>query len=81
LGPVWSFATLTPADFDRDGDVDMIDFAHLQLCLTGTGYPQNDPACQDAKLNPDNTVDGADVALLLKCLNGSNIPPPAGCAD
>jgi hypothetical protein len=80
LGPVWSFSTNLPPDFDGDGDVDMTDFSHLQLCLSGSG-PQPDPLCQDTKLDADTDVDAADVALFLKCLNGSNVPPPAGCAD
>ena len=34
-----------PSDFDFDGDVDMKDFAHLQLCFTGPAAVVTDPAC------------------------------------
>jgi probable HAF family extracellular repeat protein len=35
---------LTPGDFDRDGDVDLADFAIIQRCLSGADEP-GDPAC------------------------------------
>jgi hypothetical protein len=56
------------ADFDCDGDVDQDDFGHLQACLTGSGRPVTDPACQDARLNPDPYIDGADLELFRRCL-------------
>ena len=67
------------ADYDRDGDVDMVDFAHFQVCLTGAGSPQNDPACQDAKFDGDNDVDQDDFAFLQGCLTGANIPADPRC--
>ena len=36
----------SPADFDRDGDVDMADFAHLQMCFTGAGFAVTRPGMQ-----------------------------------
>ncbi len=81
MGPIWSFSTNTPADFDHDGDVDLTDFAHLQLCLSGAGFPQNDPACADARLAGNNGVDALDLAIFIKCLNGANLAPLEGCAD
>jgi len=79
-GDVWSFQTRSlRADFDRDGDVDMTDFAHLQLCLSGTDVPQNLPECQNAKLDSDDDVDQADVALFMGCLSGPDQPAKGDC--
>src|SRR5438132_1558407 len=41
------------ADFDRDGDVDADDFAHLQSCLTGPAVIPVPASCQDADLDGD----------------------------
>jgi hypothetical protein len=73
--------TAAPGDFDRDDDVDMEDFGHLQVCLTGMLQPQDDPECQDAKLDGDADVDQADVDIFLGCLTGANMPADHGCAD
>ncbi len=74
-------AALAPADFDEDGDVDMEDFGHLQVCLTGTSIPQHESDCQDARLDEDLDVDQEDMAIFLGCLTGANIPADPGCAD
>jgi hypothetical protein len=63
-------------DFDFDFDVDQADFGYLQMCLSGAGIPQNDPACQDARVDSDNDVDQDDVSAFLRCLTG-----PATVAD
>jgi hypothetical protein len=70
-----------PGDFDRDGDVDQSDFGHLQACLSGAGVPQNNAACQDAKLDADSDVDRSDVAIFRRCLSGANIPADPKCAQ
>ncbi len=79
-GEVWSFTTkrLKP-DFDNDGDVDMTDFGHLQLCLSGADVPQTRPECQDAKLDNDDDVDDADASLLEGCLTGAGQLGRASC--
>jgi acid phosphatase len=77
-----SLTVLPPAylgDFDQDGDVDMKDFGHLQLCLSGNAIPQNDPACADADIDGDSDVDVSDFNSFLACLSGSNVTPPIGC--
>jgi len=66
-------------DFDRDDDVDLQDFGHLQSCLTGLGLPQEDPACLDARLDGDLDVDQTDVSLFLECLSGPARPAPLSC--
>jgi hypothetical protein len=68
------------ADLDRDGDVDMSDFGHMQNCLTGPYKSQDDPACQAAKLDTDEDVDGDDLDSLKSCLRGASIPPNPSCA-
>jgi len=70
-----------PGDFDHDGDVDLADFGHMQVCLSGIGNPQLDPDCLDARLDADQDVDGADLDLLLQCINGSHVPADPDCAD
>lgn len=70
-----------PGDFDRDGDVDQADFGHLQACLSGADVPQNDPACQNAKLDPDNDVDVHDLDIFLGCMSGSRILADPNCAN
>ncbi|MHC4798411.1 MAG: PKD domain-containing protein, partial [Planctomycetota bacterium] len=62
-------------DFDRDFDVDQEDFGHFQVCMTGTGNPQNDPACLDARLDVDNDVDLDDFTIFHGCMDGPNVLP------
>jgi len=67
-------------DMDRDGDVDQSDFGAFQVCLSGTNIPQNDPACQRARLDTtDPDVDPADMAIFRDCVSGTNVPPTNGC--
>jgi hypothetical protein len=67
-------------DYDRDGDVDMDDFGHIQACLSGSGVPQNDPACANAKLDADTDVDKLDINVFRGCMRGPGIPPnPTNC--
>jgi hypothetical protein len=67
-------------DFDRDGDVDVEDFGHLQVCLKGSTVPQTDPACTNADVNSDRYVDRFDVDSLINCLSGPDLPPGSNCA-
>jgi len=57
----------------------MEDFGRFQACLSGRLVAQNNPACQRAKLNGDDYVDQADMALFLGCLTGSHIPENMNC--
>ena len=67
-----------PGDFDGDGDVDLTDFAHMQLCLAGSGVPTA-ADCGDADLNRNSAVDATDLALFRKCLSGPEIAGNADC--
>jgi hypothetical protein len=72
-GVLWAFTTRPlKADFDQDGDVDLTDYAHMQLCFSGTNVAQADPACQDACLDGDTDVDSDDAALFAGCISGAN---------
>jgi hypothetical protein len=70
----------TPGDFDLDGDVDMSDFGEFQLCYTGEGIEQNDPACTSARLDPDPDVDLDDFTIFQNCLSGADVPADPNCA-
>jgi len=68
-----------PPDFDEDGDVDLADFGMLQVCFSGPGTPQNDPACAHARLDGDSDVDQDDLALFMDCFEGADIPSDPDC--
>lgn len=65
-----------PADLDRDGDVDLADFALLQSCFSGSGVAQPAQSCQAARLTPDAAVDLADFVAWTNCLDGPGAAAP-----
>ena len=75
------------ADMDRDCDVDLSDFAYLQICLGSVpGYfhicPfENDPvcSCMNADMDQDTLVNGADVLAFLEAAPGPGICAAADC--
>jgi hypothetical protein len=74
------------ADADRDGDVDLSDFASFQLCLTGEDDPQGlfdaeQCGCFDRGSDQpgDEDIDGSDFAKFMGCLNGPQQPAIPGC--
>ena len=69
-----------PGDFDGDGDVDLEDFGHFQVCLSGSGIPQADPDCQDANLDGDNDVDQGDFSVFQACISGPDVAANPDCA-
>jgi PKD repeat protein len=71
--------TPPPGDFDEDFDVDQEDFGRFQVCFTGSGYSQNDPACAAALLDEDDDVDLADLAILQGCMSGANVLADPDC--
>lgn len=66
-------------DFDQDGDVDMADFGHFQMCLTGPGVQQTETSCQDADLDGDGDVDQTDCGIFQGCVTGTNMPSIPSC--
>jgi hypothetical protein len=82
----WHFiATFTirrvRGDLERDGDVDLSDFAHLQNCLTGSFQTVSNPECVAADLNSDNYVDWKDLDMFLECLGGPLVTAGAQCVE
>ncbi len=63
------------ADFDADGDVDLSDFTHFQVCFNGPNRPLPGPACGDADLDVDDDIDLSDFTVFQTCFNGPNRPP------
>lgn len=65
--------------------MDLLDFSHLQACLTGAGIEQTQPACLNARLDYDGTmngdkdVDGDDMAILVGCISGSGVYAMPSC--
>jgi hypothetical protein len=69
-------------DFDLDGDVDLADFAHLQVCFAGANRPARPVGINavsefDTDLDGDGDADLVDFAVFQGCFNGPN--RPAAC--
>jgi hypothetical protein len=82
LGLIWyENPTLAPVpgDFDHDGDVDLVDFSRLQVCLSDLSPPS--PGCQMADLYRDDWIDELDVMVFRNCMSGANVPADPDCAD
>lgn len=69
------------ADFNRDFDVDMEDFAHLQGCMTGDGLGPAPTGCEGTDLDYDGDVDGADADKFRLCLTGAGIQADPLCLE
>ncbi len=82
FGPAAQVTVVTrvPGDFNGDGDIDMTDFSHMQMCISGPNVPQTNPACQDALLDIDADVDTQDMNLLTRCISGAGVPVAPDCA-
>ncbi len=63
------------ADFDKDGDVDLTDFASFQTCFNGPNRPSAAPNCLQADFDGDADVDLADFGAFQACFNGPNRAP------
>jgi len=80
LAPGAPFPLVIRADFDHDGDVDMVDFGHLQRCAVGPSTIQIAPDCFDARLDADGDVDTDDLVVFDDCFSGPNVPASPQCA-
>ena len=56
-------------DFDRDGDVDLDDFAEFQLCFSAEAPT---PECADKNFNGDRAIDQLDLLWFEACFQGPN---------
>lgn len=68
-------------DFDRDGDVDDPDLAHLVTCFSGPAVLQPDTACEGADSDNDSDVDQSDFGVFQRCYGGQGIPADPACTD
>jgi len=71
-----------PGDLDDDGDVDLVDHARFEVCLSGPGATARPPECDptdflEADLNGDGDVDLRDFAAFSRYFLGSH-PPGSG---
>ncbi len=64
-------ASVTPGDFDGDGDVDLLDYNVAQIChsLSGPSIPIP-PACEPFDIDGDADMDLEDVAAFLEIYTG-----------
>ncbi len=76
-GTTVSARPIAAVDLDRDGDVDLSDFAAFQLCFNGPNRSPTLPTCTASDFDNDGDVDLADFAIFQTCFNGPNRPP--GC--
>ena len=63
----------SPSDFDGDGDVDLADFTHFQLCYTGpagAAYTDIAAGCGDADLDDNGRVDMTDFYAFVQAFTG-----------
>lgn len=71
-----------PADQNRDGDVDLDDFAQFGDCYVGPGVTTPPGGCtgeefDQADVDGDGDVDLADFTVFQGCFGGADVPP--GC--
>jgi hypothetical protein len=78
---LWRHLGYAPVDYNRDGYVDMNDFAHFQRCWTGTDVRQVDFSCGDAQLDGDDDVDAADMQVFMDCAKGPRVAADVTCMD
>lgn len=71
---------LIPADFDRDGDVDLNDLDVLAGCFSGPRIPRT-AGCVKADLDSDYDVDQSDFGKFQRCFSGANHVAVATCAQ
>ncbi|HOW17868.1 MAG TPA: hypothetical protein PLC79_02445 [Phycisphaerae bacterium] len=73
--PVTLTVAYAPADFDRDADVDLTDFALFQGCFNGPNHSPQKNCAVGADLDQDADVDLADFSVFQACFNGPNRAP------
>ncbi len=67
-------------DFDKDADVDLVDFGLFQGCFNGPNRPiAFENGCAPADADGDGDVDLADFGAFQMCFNGPNQAPATGC--
>ncbi len=73
------FGELDPTgDNDFDGDIDMLDFALMQVCFAGENVPVPIGPCRASDLDQDEDVDLDDFALWHAAATGLCVLPTFG---
>jgi hypothetical protein len=69
-----------PGDFDRDGDVDTVNFTALESCAMGPAisYAEN---CVAKDLDADSDIDSDDFAIFQRCWSGEGNAADQTCAN
>jgi len=70
----------TPGDHDHDGDVDQIDFGHLQPATAGRRSSEQ-RSVRVGQADGDSDVDQNDFAVFLECMQGPDVQVGYTCAD
>jgi hypothetical protein len=68
------------ADDDRDGDVDMVDFAAFQECYTINAAPIP-TRCRCFDISGDGRINSVDLIKFALCGSGPSVPAAPACAD
>jgi hypothetical protein len=82
-GGFWSSpgaSIIVPPDFDRDGDVDLDDFAVFRACFSGPAVAYTGD-CAKADFDHNGNVDQADFGIFQRCYSGANNPANPNCAN
>jgi len=72
---------LSPADLNRDTDVDADDFTLFEACFSGADIPQPVLECILADLDGDGDVDLSDFGRFQRCHNGPGVAVAPNCAQ
>lgn len=70
-GGLYRISAIVGGDDDRDGDVDLQDFAALQRCFTGDFPTGLEPACRHFDRNDDERINVADFVSFLTVFAGN----------
>lgn len=68
------------ADWDEDGDVDMLDFADFQRCYSA-GAATFEAACECFDYNNDGVINEDDATKFIACGSGPGNPADPACDD
>lgn len=71
---------LQPADYDGDGDVDLLDFDLFDACVSGPAVPYAQ-GCSGKDFDSDGDVDQDDFGTFQRCYNGEGNPTDPNCAN
>lgn len=78
--PILVTLASSPADFDRDGDVDDVDATLFEVCNSGPATPYAE-GCNGKDLDADGDVDQSDFGIVQRCFSGAAAPADPDCAD